>query len=254
MRAVNLMPADARSGRPGTGIGVYLLLGGLAMLAAFALLWALADRRIGDRTAALQRVAAQTRAAEARADAAAPYGAFAKLAKDRVATVTSLSTTRFDWAHSLGEISRVLPADVWLTSMDGASGSSDAAPTTTTSAAPAPTFSLAGCTATQRKVALLLARLHAVDGVRKVDLKTSAKPDGDATNAVCPASKASNPTFEIMISFAVPGGAKDTLDAAGQVVAPVAAAPAPSGTNAAPATPAAPAPPAAPSSEVSQLR
>ena len=169
--------------------------------------------------------------------------------------MTSLSSTRFDWAHTLGEISRVLPADVWLTSMDGASGSSDAAPTATTSAAPAPTFALAGCTGSQRKVALLLARLRAVDGVRKVDLKTSAKPDGDATSAVCPASKASNPTFEITISFAVPGAPKETLDATGQVAGP-ATATAPASTNGAPAAAAAaPATTAPePSDQASQLR
>jgi Tfp pilus assembly protein PilN len=244
------MPADARdrrmsaAGGSGASLGVYFLLGGLAVLAAFASISTLTSNQITARTAEVERISAATRAAEARAGAAAPYQAFATLATDREATVTSLSKTRFDWAHSLGEIARVLPADVWLLTLDGASGSTDAAPTPTTSAAPAPTFDIAGCTRSQTKVALLLARLRAIDGVRRVDLKTSAKPDASSTEG-CPARKTSDPAFAITISFAVPGAPKGTVNATGQVVDGAPATPAAATGGAAPASPA-PATPAAP--------
>lgn len=253
MRAVNLMPADAGDRRmsvagSGAGLGVYFLLGCLAALALFASIWTLTNNQITARTAEVQRLSAATRAAEARAGASAAYQSFATLASDRVATVTALSETRFDWAHSLGEIARVLPADVWLSTLDGASGSTDAAPTPTTSAAPAPTFDITGCTRSQAKVALLMARLRAIDRVRKVELKSSTKPD-TANPDGCPAGKASDPTFNITISFAVPGAAKATVDATGQVVDAAAATPAASGTDGAAApspTTAAPAAPTAP--------
>jgi Tfp pilus assembly protein PilN len=257
MRAVNLIPGDARnrrsSGATGAGasLGVYLLLGGLATLALFAAIWTLTNNQITARTAELARIAAATGGAEARAEASAQYQSFATLAKDRLATVAALSATRFDWEHSLGEIARVLPADVYLSTMEGASGSSEESPTPTTSAAPAPTFEVTGCTRSQAKVALLLVRLRAIDGVRKVDLKSSTKPDAAGADG-CPADTASNPAFAMTISFAVPGAARDRLDATGQGIdgaaatpatggAAPAASPLPTPSAAAPAAPATPA-------------
>ncbi len=227
MKAVNLAPRDARSApgpvAMGSGAGVYVLLAGLAALVVLATLWAMAGKQVGDRTAKLDRVNAQAAAAEKRAADAAPYLAFAQLARERVTTVTTLSTTRFDWAHAMHEIGRVLPADVWLTGMSGASGAGSEAPTPSTSAAPAPTITLSGCTRSQAKVARLMARLRTIDGVRKVALKSSEKPDVKGDDR-CPANRASDPSFSIAISFAVPGAPKDGVDSTGQIAASAAAA------------------------------
>jgi Tfp pilus assembly protein PilN len=231
MRAVNLIPGEDRVSRAArsadSGGVVYVLLGGLAVMVALACLWASTDRQISSRQATLEQVTAAADAAEARAAEAAPYEAFAALADARVSTVTSLSTTRFDWAQSLHELSRVLPADVWLTSLDGSSGRTGASPSTTASAAPNPTFEFVGCTGTQAKVARLMARLRAVDGVREVSLKTSEKPDG-VGDEDCPANAMSDPKFTIAIAFKVPGGADDAVDAAGQAVTGAVAEPSPS--------------------------
>lgn len=221
MRAVNLIPGEDRASRAArsgdSGGVVYVLLGGLAVMVALACLWASANSQISSRQATLARATAEADAAEARAAGAAPFEAFAALADARVSTVTSLSTTRFDWAHSLHELSRVLPADVWLTSLDGNSGATGAAPSTTASAAPNPTFEFVGCTTTQARVARLMARLRAVDGVRDVSLKTSEKPDGGGGED-CPANAVSDPRFTITIAFKAPGKAHDAIDAAGQAV------------------------------------
>jgi Tfp pilus assembly protein PilN len=262
MRAVNLMPADARDRRTAGaggagGLGVYFLLGGLAALALFVSMWTLTNNQISSRAAEVDRISAEARAAEARAAEAAPYLTFATLSKERTDTVTALSTTRFDWAHGLGEISRVLPTDVWLSALEGASGNSGAAPTPTTSAAPAPTFKVTGCTRSQAKVALLLVRLRAIDGVRKVELNTSTKPDAESAEG-CPANQPSDPAFTITISFAVPGAAKGTVDAIGQVVdATAPAAPttaAPTATTAAATAAPAPVTPAPAPAPAEQLR
>lgn len=268
MRAVNLMPVDARNqrmsaaGGSGASLGVYLLLGGLATVALFASVLTLTNNQITSRTAEVQELSAATHVAEARAGAAAPYQSFATLATERVATVMSLSETRFDWAHAFGEIARVLPADVWLSTLEGASGSLAAAPTPTTSAAPAPTFDLTGCTRSHAKVALLMARLRTIDRVRKVALNTSTKPDAESKEG-CPARKVTDPIFDITISFAMPGAAKGMVDSIGQVVdataTPAAGAAAPAATTTTPAapavTPAAPAPAApAAAGSAGQLR
>lgn len=156
MRAVNLMPGDSRlargsRSRPSPN-GAYLLLMALGALVVFVSLWTVASKQIDSRTAQLDKANAETRVAEQRAAASAPYQQFAELANNRKATIASLSATRFDWAHALREVSRVVPSDVWLTAIDGSSGASDAAPGPTSSAAPAPRFEMTGCTKSQAKV------------------------------------------------------------------------------------------------------
>jgi len=220
MRAVNLMPRDSRSmssSGSGSGAGVYVLLAALGALVVLATMWALAGKQVDDRAAELKVVEAKVTAAEKRAGDSAAYVAFAKLANDRVLTVSTLSTTRFDWAHAMREVSRVLPADVWLTTMAGISGAQEAAPTPSASAAPAPTITLQGCTRSQAKVARLLARLRTIDGVRKVSLKISEKSDAKGDKEACPANRVSDPHFTIAISFAVPGAPGEKVDATGQV-------------------------------------
>jgi Tfp pilus assembly protein PilN len=246
------MPGDsARADRswratPSSSSGTYLVLAALAGLVVFVSLWTIANHQIDKRTSDLKTANAQAQAATARAERLAPYEQFAALAQSRKATVASLSSTRFDWAHGLREVARVVPGDVWLTGINGSSGATPAAPGPTTSAAPAPRFEMTGCTKSQGDVARLMARLRAVDGVRSVELKSSVKPDAIA-NDDCPANKSTDPVFTIAISFAVPGSPKATVDSTGQVAssAPAsppdstsAATPAGSGTATTPSTPA----------------
>ena len=239
MKAVNLMPREARGGKivTSTGNGAYVLLAGLVALVALATLWATAHKQVGEREAKVERVTAQAAAAERRAALAAPYVEFAKLAENRVQTVTRLTTTRFDWSQAMREVSRVVPADVWLTNLSGASGAGGETPSPTASAAPEPTITLVGCTRSQSKVARLMARLRTVDGVRRVALKSSAKPEtgGDEN---CPANRTSDPRFTIAISFAMPGSTQTQVDSTGQIpsTAPAPGAPSSRGAIVAPAS------------------
>ena len=66
----------------------------------------------------------------------------------------------------------------------------------------------------QAKVARLLARLRTIDGVRKVSLKSSEKPEAKG-DAACPANRKSDPRFSIAIAFAVPGAPKASVDSTG---------------------------------------
>lgn len=221
MKAVNLMPRDARvAGRTAqaSSMGVYLLLAALAALVVCVTVWATANKQTGDRRAQLERVTAQAAAAEKRAGASVAFVEFQRLARERVQTVTNLSTTRFDWAHAMREVGRVIPGDVWLSGLAGTTGAAGGPPSTSTSAAPAPVIELAGCTHSQAKVARLMARLRTIDGVRGVTLKTSEKPDGSGDEG-CPANRASDPRFTIAVSFAVPGAGPGKVDSTGQVSA-----------------------------------
>jgi Tfp pilus assembly protein PilN len=232
VKAVNLMPAGGGgakafgAGPRSSGIGTYVVLGVLAALVLVAGAWSLTARQVDDRRAELARVNAEATAAEARAGASSPYQRFSELAKARQDTVSSLAGTRFDWAHAMREVSRVLPGDVWLTSMAGTSGGTGDAPTPTTSAAPVPTFALDGCTASQSKVARLMARLRAVDGVRTVELHTSEKADQASTgDTACGPGRAGQPMFSMSILFAAPAAA-GAASAAAAAATPTTPAPA----------------------------
>ena len=218
MRAVNLIPAEQRSGAAvgagrseGAAYAVMVILGGLALL---AFLYGRADRQISSRRTEAATLSAQAQKAQAQASQLAPFTSFAAMREQRVNAVSSLVDSRFDWAHVFHEFGRVLPADVSVSSLSGtigaaaAGGSVSAAPAPAASATPGasatpaaagasaspaaaapavtsatppgavPLFTLAGCAASQPAVALMLEHLRLIDGVSSVTLQSSTKGAG----------------------------------------------------------------------------
>jgi len=186
VRAVDLTPPEQRRTGPGgpsrSGGAVYVLLGLLAVLVVVASAVAITNRQIADREAAAARVTAEAEAAERRAAALAPYEEFSRLAAERVRTVTQLADSRFDWAHTLAEISRLVPADVRLASLTGSvrPGVSveGGASNPMRAALPNPAVELVGCADSHEGVARYITRLRAMDGVRRVSISESARASG----------------------------------------------------------------------------
>lgn len=215
MRAVNLMPLEERRGATNgggrSGGMVYVLLGALGVVLVAALAYALAGKAVNDRGAELAEVRAQADAAQQRADALKAYTRFSQLRAKRVETVTSLVKGRFDWAHTLREISRVLPDDSWITSLNGTTtagaASSGTAPATGTGGS-SPNIQLSGCTSSQQGVARVMARLRMVDGVSGVSVTSSTKSDADGAGG-CGKGR---PVFALALAFqpAAPAGAAAT--------------------------------------------
>lgn len=209
MRAVNLIPAEHRTGTSvgmgrsqGAAYGVLVLAGGLALM---AFLYARADKQISSSKDAAATLTAQAQRAQSQAAQLSPYASFIAMREQRLKTISALVDSRFDWAHAFHEFGRVLPASVSVSSLTGnitpSGGTSGAAPaaaaTSTPAAAPAaaaggaaataataasvtppgsvPVFSLAGCAKSQPDVALMLDRLRLIDGVANVTLQSSAK-------------------------------------------------------------------------------
>lgn len=229
MRAVNLIPAESRTGvTPGVGRsggGAYAVLAVLGGLAILALLYGIAHHQISDRRA--EAASLTTRAQNAQAEVAqlAPYTSFAALREQRMQAVSDLVDARFDWAHAFHELGRVLPRDATITSLDGTVGStstsgtstssgktSSAPPSSAASATPAaastsaagasasaatsatppgsvPTFTLSGCATSQQEVALTLERLRLIDGVSEVTLQSSTKSASSGTSSSAGAGK-----------------------------------------------------------------
>jgi Tfp pilus assembly protein PilN len=177
MNAVNLMPAGER--RSSSAPGVYALLGALAVVVVLITAYALLSKSASDKRAQLSSVERQADAAEAVARELSAYTEFAALRRERAQAVANLAGQRLDWAHTLREIARTLPAGAKLTSLRG--GAAEGAQGGTTAAAPAaapsqPKVELGGCAAGgQDGVARLMVDLRRIDGVQRVRLTSSAK-------------------------------------------------------------------------------
>ncbi|HEY3830507.1 MAG TPA: PilN domain-containing protein [Solirubrobacteraceae bacterium] len=219
MRAVNLIPSEQRSG--GTvgarsGGAAFLVLGLLGGLAVLALLYGRSHSELQSRRAEAATLTARAQQVQAQAAQLAPYAAFMTLREQRLHSIAQLIGGRFDWPAVMNELSRVLPSNVSLNSMQGTVGapssaaSSSAAATAgaVSSATPpgaTPALTLNGCAASQATVAQMLVRLRLVNGVTDVALQSSTKSGGGgsstsgaASSGTCPAN---DPTFAVQVSF-----------------------------------------------------
>jgi Tfp pilus assembly protein PilN len=226
MKAVNLIPTDskrsgARAATAPRGPGV-ALIALLVIALAYVTIYVLTSNTIKDRRAKIATVQSQVTAAQAAAARLTNYVNFNKVAANRDATVRQIATQRFDWNAALSDLSKVVPANTSLESLlgtvspgatvNGAGGSSGSAVGTGTLRAVinAPAFEMKGCTATQDDVARLMSRLRLINGVQRVTLADSVKPDGATTGAAvtsassgsasagCPANW---PSFDLVVFF-----------------------------------------------------
>ena len=204
MRAINLIPSDARRG--GRGVGgrprggpAYLIIAGLAIAVLLMTVYVLTNNTISERqakVASLQVQAAQERALATRF---VSYTSFASLARARAQTVLTIATARFDWHAALSDLSKVVPANTSLQSLfgsvapgatvsgGGAAGSSSSSLRGDISS---PAFELTGCTKNQDDVARLMSRLRLINGVTRVTLGDSVKSGTSQSGAAVSSSGA----------------------------------------------------------------
>ncbi|UTI62553.1 hypothetical protein NBH00_14415 [Paraconexibacter antarcticus] len=185
MKAVNLIPTEERRGAGGaagrTGGAAYILIGALTLTVGMAAAYATTTKSIHDRKAELTTAERQAAATEARAAALAPYTQFAGIRASRVATVTSIAQSRFDWAHAMHELGRTLPRNITLTSLNGtvstqtAAGGGGGGSVALRAAYDVPAIELQGCAPSQAAIPPMMAGLRQVDGVRRVALQQSVK-------------------------------------------------------------------------------
>jgi len=192
MQAINLIPADSRSGGGAgasgrSGGAVYALLGGLAALVAMVGLWATTSGKIANDRAELAEVQQQVVSAQARANKLQSPGSVQQTRLVRTETVRSLATQRHDWAATLDALSRTLPADTTLTGLNATSAGAGAAGPAPVAATPGavsgPTVVLNGCAPSQRAVARLMPRLRTIPDVNGVQLVSSTVASDDAAGA-----------------------------------------------------------------------
>jgi Tfp pilus assembly protein PilN len=214
----------------------------------------MANHQVSSRQAQVASLTVQVQQAQARAVQLAPYTSFAALREQRTKAVSDLVDSRFDWAHAVHELGRVLPHGTSIASLTGtigatATGAASPAPAApapggATAAAPGaataaavtsatppgsvPTFTLSGCATSQSEVALMLNRLRLIDGVSEVTLQSSTKGSGSGASGGC---SGQDPVFTVQVAFA-------PLPAAAALTSLTRTASAKSSATAPPATPA----------------
>lgn len=190
MRPVNLIPPDERRGDNAplrTGSLIYVLVGGLALLLLGIVAVALTSKQISDHESKKANLQVELANATAQAQRVQAFTNFRTVQENRAATVTSLTQSRFDWNRVLNELARVIPSNVELSSLTGTvapgiqlatsgSSSGDTQVTLRTSVA-GPALEIVGCAATQDVVAGFVASLEDIDGVTRVGVESSKRPD-----------------------------------------------------------------------------
>jgi Tfp pilus assembly protein PilN len=190
MRPVNLLPPEERRGGNApmrTGPLPYVLIGALVALLAGVTALVLAGNQVTEREADVARLHREDAREAARADRLAAYTQFQNLQEERVATVTSLADSRFDWERVMHELSLVLPHDVWLVNLTASASPSSFSGSGSVSALRAgsegPALELSGCAAGQDAVAGFVTALKDIDGVTRVGVQISELPGGSVPTA-----------------------------------------------------------------------
>lgn len=218
MRAVNLIPPEARRGGhadvrslkgPGTAV-----VGLLVVALALVTLYVMASNDVSQRRAKLASLQGELQQTQALATKLAGYTQFAQLAKLRVQTVRQIAASRFDWHRTLSDLSRVVPANTSLTSLSatvspssGVAGGASAATGGLRGDIPSPAFELQGCTASQDDVARLMSRLRLIRGVMRVTLSDALKQSSPTPAAPVSGSGgaggcgANGSTFDLVVFF-----------------------------------------------------
>jgi Tfp pilus assembly protein PilN len=190
MQAVNLLPADAaRAKRRVAAEGdvshkrVLLTAAAVAGVVVVALGAAFfqAHRSVSDKQSTLDGLEQKVAAAEAQA---AAVQAARTSAQARRVAVTDVTAKRITWEKVLRDLSRALPANVQLQTLQAqsptptVSTSTTAASTTPATSGATPTaFTVTGVTSSQRAVARVIDRLSALPWLNDVSLQSSTRAD-----------------------------------------------------------------------------
>jgi Tfp pilus assembly protein PilN len=186
VRPINLIPPEERRGQQAplrSGPLAYILVGALVAVLAGVTSLVLVDNQISEREADVARLQVEDAREEEKAERLAAYTQFRALSEQRVATVSSLADSRFDWERVMRELALILPRDAWLVSL-----TATAAPDVTVSgggggggslraATPGPALELTGCAAGQEAVAGFVTVLKDIEGVTRVGVESSELPE-----------------------------------------------------------------------------
>jgi Tfp pilus assembly protein PilN len=180
MRPVNLIPAGQRPGerRPmRSGPLAYVVFGALVAALLGVTLLVVTDNQISDSRAEISQLQSEKSKLDARAAELTAYTQFHSVREQRLATISSLADSRFDWERVMRELSLVLPSDVWLTNLSGSARPdvtlSGGAGISLRASVAGPALEMVGCASSQDAVAGFIQALKDIDGVTRVGVQSS---------------------------------------------------------------------------------
>jgi Tfp pilus assembly protein PilN len=191
MRPVNLIPPEARRGEKApmrTGALSYVIVAVLAVALLGVTGAVLTNNQVSDRKAEKSGLESELAEAQAQARRVSSFADFASLQQAREQTVATLAQSRFDWERVLRELAIVIPEDVWLTQLtatvspavqlgDSDSSSSSSSSVSGLDSVQGPSLQMEGCGDGHEAVARFLAALRDIDGVTRVSVLSSDRPD-----------------------------------------------------------------------------
>jgi Tfp pilus assembly protein PilN len=200
VKAVNLLPEKHRPRKPTGGQGKtgYVFLGVLGAVLVGVLVYVLTLNSINSSKTKITEATAEAARLNEEANSLGPYGDFAKIKAERVASVKQLAQGRFDYERMVRELAHVLPNDVWLVNATASSaGDPNATPGSPGATPPAtgvagvplagPSLTLQGCARDQGQVAVTLVRLRELEGATDVSLTHSTAGQDNSTSGSGPA-------------------------------------------------------------------
>jgi Tfp pilus assembly protein PilN len=229
MRPINLIPAEERPGslKPlRSGPLAYIVVGALAAAVIAITALVVLDNSVSDKKAEVAQLQAEQTEITAKAQSLSAYTQFATVSEQRLATVTELADSRFDWARILHELSLVIPADVQLTSLAGngssGSGTTGGAGVGLRSGIAGPALEMVGCTSSQAGVAAFIEALKAIDGVTRVGFQGSSISGSGGNATTAGSCEGGGAQFQLVAAF---DAAPVPLAETGTVVTPEATTP-----------------------------
>jgi Tfp pilus assembly protein PilN len=238
MRPVNLIPQDERrtrtSGSARAGLLSYFVLGALGAVLLGVTVLVLTSNQISERKAEIAQLEQERDATQARAESLRAFADFSSMEEERTATVKALAQSRFDWERVLRELSLVLPENVWLTELEGSVAPDveleDSVDIETRSSVDGPALELIGCTVSQEAVGAFAATLGEIDGVTRVSVANSERPEQSTGGEGSGSGETDCRTRDFITRFEIVAA----FDAVPEPIGADPAAPAPAPTTAAP--------------------
>ncbi len=187
MRPVNLIPPEERPGgrKPlRSGPLAYIVVAFLAAAVIAITALVVTENGVSEKKAEVAQLQQEEASITAKAQELSAYTQFATVREQRLATITNLADSRFNWPKILRELSLVMPADVQLTSLAGSASSgvstAGGAGIGMRSQIPGPALEMVGCTTSEGAVAGFIEAVKTIDGVTRVGVQGASMNGGGA--------------------------------------------------------------------------
>jgi Tfp pilus assembly protein PilN len=227
VRPVNLIPSEQRramrgEGALGIGFATRAFLGVLAVAVLAVGSLVLISNQVNSKKSELADLSHKQQVASAASNSLRPYGDFVKLQQARTGTVSGLARSRFNWERVLRQLSRTVPAHVWITNLSGTvsagsgatSGTGGGGASSIRNNVQGPALDLEGCASSQDDSARMVAHMRTLDDVSSVTLTKSEQADtqgggaaGGSASASTSGSEQACPRyqFDVLVAFKAEG-------------------------------------------------